>query len=332
MVLLNDVKKAHEKIQNRIHVTPIITSSQLNKHCEREVFLKAEHLQKTGSFKIRGATNAVMQAVAAGASFVTAASSGNHGQAVAYIAGQLGVSAVIVVPEDASRAKIEAIKDYGAEIEYCGLTSDERIPRAKQRAKERNGVYIPPYDDPAVIAGQGTIALEILEQLPNVDVIVVPVGGGGLMSGILCAVKNSKPEVHVVGVEPESANDTYLSLQNRRITAISGTSTLADGLRTTQPGDVTFPILQEHLDELVLVTEEEIKKAFQFLLERTKQLVEPSGATALAAVMVGKVGKPNEKIAVVLSGGNVDLYQISTLLKNDMFNDELSGKKGSKEV
>lgn len=331
VVRLNDVKKAHEKIQHSIHMTPIITSSQLNEHCEMEVFLKAEHLQKTGSFKIRGATNAVMQAVAEGARFITAASSGNHGQAVAYIADQLGIPAVIVVPEDASRAKVEAIKSYGAEIEYCGLTSAERIPRAKQRAKERNGVYIPPYDDPAVIAGQGTIALEILEQLPNIEVIVAPVGGGGLMSGILCAVKNSKPEVRVIGVEPESANDTYLSLQDGVITAISGTSTIADGLRTSQPGNLTFPIISEHLDELVLVSEEEIKEAFQFLLERTKQLVEPSGATALAAVMAGKVGKPNEKVAVVLSGGNVDLYQISTLLKSEMFNDELSGKKGSKE-
>ncbi|ANU24460.1 threonine ammonia-lyase [Planococcus donghaensis] len=315
MISLNDVEKAHKKIQDRIHMTPILTSSQLNKHCVREVFLKAEHLQKTGSFKIRGATNAVMQAVETGASFVTAASSGNHGQAVAYTASKLGVSAVIIVPEDASRAKIAAIKDYGAEIEYCGKTSAERIPRAKQLAKERNGVYIPPYDDAAVIAGQGTIALEILEQLPNLDVIVAPVGGGGLMSGVLCAVKNSKPGIRVVGVEPESANDTYLSLQAGKITAISGTSTIADGLRTTQPGDLTFRILQEHLDELVLVTEEEIKEAFQFLLERTKQLVEPSGATALAAVMAGKVGEPNERVAVVLSGGNVDLYQIATLVK-----------------
>ncbi|AIY04237.1 pyridoxal-5'-phosphate-dependent protein beta subunit [Planococcus sp. PAMC 21323] len=315
MVGLNDVKKAHEKIKSSIHVTPIMTSSQLNKQCEMEVFLKAEHLQKTGSFKIRGATNAVMQAVAEGARFITAASSGNHGQAVAYIASQLGVPAVIVVPEDANRAKLDAIKDYGAEVEYCGLTSAERIPRAKLRAKERNGVYIPPYDHQAVIAGQGTIALEILEQLPTIDVIVAPVGGGGLISGILCAVKNLKPEVRVIGVEPESANDTYLSLQNGEITAISATSTLADGLRTTQPGNLTFPIIKEHLDELVLVTEDEIKEAFKFLLERTKQLVEPSGATALAAVMSGKAGKKNERVAVVLSGGNVDLDQISKLLK-----------------
>lgn len=316
MVSLNDVKKAHKEIGDSIHKTPILTSSLLNERCGIQVHLKAEHLQKTGSFKIRGATNAVKQAMAEGASFITAASSGNHGQAVAYIAGQLGIRAVIVVPEDANRVKVEAIRAYQAEVEYCGLTSADRIPRAKQLAEDNYGVYIPPYDHPAIIAGQGTIAIEILEQVPDVDVIVVPVGGGGLIGGILCAVKALKPEVRVIGVEPETANDTFLSLQKGEITAISGTSTIADGLRTSQPGDLTFPILREHLDELVLVSEVEIKEAFQFLLERTKQLIEPSGATALAAVMAGKAGKVNEKAAVVLSGGNVDLYQISNILKS----------------
>lgn len=316
MVSLEDVKKAQQEIRGTIHRTPILTSSLLNERCGMEIFLKAEHLQKTGSFKIRGATNAVKQAVADGARSITAASSGNHGQAVAYIAGQLGVPAVIVVPEDANRAKVEAIKAYQAEVEYCGLTSADRIPRAKQLAEDNGGVYIPPYDHPAVIAGQGTIGLEILEQLEDVTVIVVPVGGGGLIGGILSAVKRSKPEVRVIGVEPETADDTFQSLRKGRITSISDTSTIADGLRTSQPGDLTFPILKDKLDELVLVSEEEIKEAFQFLLERTKQLVEPSGATGLAAVMAGKAGKANGKVAVVLSGGNVYLHQIPLFLKN----------------
>lgn len=316
MVSLEDVKKAQKEIHDTVHQTPILTSSLLDERCGMQVFLKAEHLQKTGSFKIRGATNAVKQALAGGACFITAASSGNHGQAVAYIAGQLGISAVIVVPEDANRAKVEAIKAYGAKVEYCGLTSADRIPRAKQLAEDNGGVYIPPYDHPAVIAGQGTIGLEILEQLQDVDVIVVPVGGGGLIGGILSAVKRSKAEVRVIGVEPDTADDTFQSLQQGRITSISSTSTIADGLRTSQPGDLTFPILKDYLDELVLVSEGEIKEAFQFLLERTKQLVEPSGATALAAVMAGKAGKANDKVAVVLSGGNVDLHQIPLFLKN----------------
>ncbi|ANU09029.1 pyridoxal-5'-phosphate-dependent protein subunit beta [Planococcus antarcticus DSM 14505] len=314
MVSLDDVKKAYREIGDTIQKTPILTSSLLNERCGMQVCLKAEHLQKTGSFKIRGATNAVKQAVAGGARFITAASSGNHGQAVAYIASQLGIPAMIVVPEDANRVKVEAIKAYQAEVEYCGLTSAERIPRAKQLAEDNHGAYIPPYDHPAVIAGQGTIAIEILKQVPDVDVIVVPVGGGGLIGGILCAAKALKPEVRVIGVEPETANDTFLSLQKGEITAISGTTTIADGLRTSQPGDLTFPILREHLDELVLVSEVEIKEAFQFLLERTKQLIEPSGATALAAVMAGKAGMADEKAAVILSGGNVDLYQIPHFL------------------
>ena len=315
MISLADVKNAQKEIQETIHRTPILTSSLLDEHCGMNVFLKAEHLQKTGSFKIRGATNAVKQAVADGARSITAASSGNHGQAIAYIAGRMGIPAIIVVPEDASRAKVEAIKAYGAEVENCGLTSAERIPRAKQLAKRSNGIYIPPYDHPAVIAGQGTIALEILEQVPEADAIVVPVGGGGLISGILSAAKKIKPSVRIIGVEPETANDTFLSLQKGEITAISGTSTIADGLRTSQPGDLTFPILKEHLDDLVLVSETEIKEAFRFLLERTKQLTEPSGATALAAVMAGKAGNANEKTVVVLSGGNVDLHQIADFLR-----------------
>lgn len=314
MISLNEIKKAHEEIRDTIHRTPILTSTLLNERSGMEVFLKAEHLQKTGSFKIRGATNAVKQAVAEGANFITAASSGNHGQAIAYVAGHLGIPAVIIVPEDANRAKVKAIETYHAKVEYCGLTSADRIPRAKQLAAENGGVYIPPYDHPAVIAGQGTIAIEILEQVSEATVIVVPVGGGGLISGILCAVKKMKPEIRVVGVEPETANDTFLSLKQGKIISIAGTSTIADGLRTSQPGDLTFPILKEHLDDLVLVTEEEIREAFQFLLERMKQLTEPSGATALAAVMAGKVSAPNEKVAVILSGGNVDLHQLINFL------------------
>lgn len=314
MISLEDIEKTREKISGIIHKTPILTSVLLGERCGMDVYLKAEHLQKTGSFKIRGAANAVQQAVAEGARFITAASSGNHGQAVAYIANHLGIPAVIVVPEDANRAKVEAIKAYGAQVEYCGTTSAERIPRARQLAEDGSGVYIPPYDHPAVIAGQGTIALEILEQVPDVGTIVVPVGGGGLIGGILCAVKSLKPEVRVIGVEPEIANDTFQSLQKGSITAIWGTETIADGLRTSQPGDLTFPILKEHLDELVLVSETEIKEAFQFLLERTKQLAEPSGVTALAAVMAGKAGRAGEKTAVVLSGGNIDLREMGLYL------------------
>lgn len=314
MVKLQDIQKAREEIKDLVHETPLLTSQLLDAKAGRQIFLKAEHLQKTGSFKIRGAANALKSAACEGAQFITAASSGNHGQAVAYIAGILGIPAVIVVPEDANRAKVAAIEAYGGQIEYCGFTSGDRIPRAKQLAEEKGGVYIPPYDHPHVIAGQGTIGLEILEQLPDVDVIVVPVGGGGLMSGILTAVKAIKPEVKIIGVEPETGYDTQLSLEAGRITAVTGSFSIADGLRTSQPGELTFPILQEHIDGIVLVTEDEIKNALLFTIERTKQLIEPSAATAVAAVLSGKAGTANDKIVVILSGGNMDLRNLGNLL------------------
>lgn len=314
MVTLADIRTAKENIKGYVHKTPILTSSLLDEVCENTIFLKSEHLQKTGSFKIRGATNKVQEAVKNGAKFITAASSGNHGQAVAYIANQLGVPATIVVPEDANIVKIAAIEAYNGKVVKCGTTSAERIPRAIELADENDGVFIPPYDDPYIIAGQGTLGLEILQQVPNVDIIVVPVGGGGLLSGILAAVKQLNPNVKVIGVEPDTANDTHLSLQAGTITAITPTKTIADGLRTSQPGDLTFPIVKKYLDDLVLVTEEEIKEALGFLLERTKQIVEPSSAVTIAAILSGKLNVKGKRIVAVLSGGNVDLRQLINLL------------------
>ncbi|MGY0692064.1 threonine ammonia-lyase [Virgibacillus sp. FSP13] len=313
MITINDIHQARKQIAEIIHETPIIKSQQLSALCGNDIYLKGEHLQKTGAFKIRGATNKVKQVVKDGATFVTAASSGNHGQAVAYIANELGISATIVVPEDATLSKIQAIEAYNGKIEKCGFTSAERLPRAKELAQNEGGVYIPPYDDPYIIAGQGTVGLEILEQLDNVDVVVVPIGGGGLISGILTAIKETKPHVKVIGVEPEIANDTFLSLEKGEITAISETRTIADGLRTSQPGDVTFPIVQKYLDKLVLVSEEEIRHALFFVLERMKQLIEPSSAVTVAAAMSGKLGIKDKKVACVLSGGNVDVRKLGEI-------------------
>ncbi|MBM7571180.1 threonine/serine dehydratase [Aquibacillus albus] len=315
MIPLTDIKKASEAIKDIAHRTPLLTSEQLNERSGNRVSLKSEHLQKTGAFKIRGATNKVKQAVLDGAKYITAASSGNHGQAVAYIANQLNVPATIVVPEDANPAKLDAIEAYNGKIVKCGTTSAERIPKAIALAEEAGGTYIPPYDDSYIIAGQGTVGLEIIEQLPDVDVIIVPVGGGGLISGILSAVKQLNPKVKVIGVEPETANDTYLSLQNKQITAIPPTLTIADGLRTSQPGDVTFPILLKHLDDLVLVSEEEIKAACRFVMERMKQVIEPSSAVSIAAVLSRKLAVQNKKVVAVVSGGNVDLKALQDLIQ-----------------
>ncbi|WP_088052839.1 threonine ammonia-lyase [Virgibacillus dakarensis] len=314
MITITEIHRARGQISDIINETPIITSKQLSSLCGNNVYLKGEHLQKTGAFKIRGATNKVKQAVKAGATFVTAASSGNHGQAVAYIADILGIDATIVVPEDATKSKIAAIQGYNGKIEKCGFTSAERLPRAQELARLENGVFVPPYDDPLIIAGQGTIGLEILEQLDDVDVVVVPIGGGGLISGILTAIKETKPQVTVIGVEPEMANDTYLSLEKGEITAIPETRTIADGLRTSQPGDRTFPIVQNYLDALVLVSEHEIRQAMFFVLERMKQLIEPSSAVSVAAAMFNKLHTQGKNVVCVLSGGNVDVGKLSRIL------------------
>lgn len=314
MISLKDVKAARERIGDITYVTPILKSEQLSKICGNQLFLKSEHLQKTGSFKIRGASNKVIQAIADGAKYVTAASSGNHGQAVAYVANKYGIPATIVVPEDVSLCKVNAIQAYNGKVEMCGTTSAERLPRAQEIAVQENGIFIPPYDDPYIMAGQGTIGLEIIDQLQDVDVIIVPIGGGGLISGILTAIKEANPKIKVIGVEPEIANDTYLSLQNKKITAILGTSTIADGLRTNQPGDLTFPVLMKYLDDIVLVSEDEIRLAFSFVMERMKQLIEPSSATTVAAAMFNKLPFQGKKVVTIISGGNVDLDKLSNFI------------------
>ncbi|WP_337969694.1 threonine ammonia-lyase [Virgibacillus salexigens] len=315
MVTFEAIKIARHTIADTINSTPILRSTQLSKLFGNHMFFKAEHLQQTGSFKIRGATNKVKQAVKDGASLVTAASSGNHGQAVAYIANQLGIPATIVVPEDANQSKLNAIKAYHGSIEKCGYTSADRLPRAEALAKENQGVVIPPYDDPLIIAGQGTVGFEILEQLEDVDVVVVPIGGGGLISGILTAIKEKKPSIKIIGVEPDTAQDTFLSLQSGQITSIPPTRTIADGLQTTHPGHVTFPIVQHYIDDVVLVREPEIKAALSIVLERMKQLIEPSSAVTVAAAMFNKISVHNKNVVCVLSGGNVDIRLIETMIQ-----------------
>ncbi len=314
MITVNDIYNARETITDTINNTPILESTQLSSICKNQMFFKAEHLQQTGSFKIRGATNKVKRAAQEGSSFVTAASSGNHGQAVAYIANQLGIPATIVVPEDANESKVNAIRSYKGKIEKCGMTSSERLPRAVEVAKENNGMIIPPYDDPLIIAGQGTVGLEILEQIDHVDVVVVPIGGGGLISGILTAIKETKPSIKVIGVEPETAKDTFISLQEGKITSIPPTITIADGLRTTHPGTLTFPIVKRFIDDIVLVSEVQIKQAMTFVLQRMKQLIEPSSAVTVAAAMFDKLGVYDKNVVCVLSGGNVDIQQLNAFI------------------
>lgn len=316
MITVEQIKEARERISSIIHETPIFESTLLTKLCGNNIYIKGEHLQKTGSFKIRGATNKVKISVEQGAKSFTAASSGNHGQAVAYIANELKVPATIVVPEDIILSKKQAILAYNGKVEKCGYTSAERIPRAIEIAKKTGGVFVPPYDSPHIIAGQGTIGLELLEQIDDIDAILVPIGGGGLISGILLAIKQLKPDIKVIGIEPEIAKDTYLSLKKGEITSYNGVNTIADGLRTSQPGDLTFPIIEKYVDDIVLVSEKSIKQAMFLILERTKQLIEPSSAVTVAAVLYNKINMTNKNIVCIASGGNVDLQSINELLPN----------------
>jgi threonine dehydratase len=297
MVTLADIQAARQRIQHLILRTPLIEDP-----AGSGLRFKAEHLQRTGSFKLRGAANRVMLAAEAGARSVVTGSSGNHGQAVAYIAQRLGLKATVVVPEDAPAVKVRGIQAWGATVEFCGLTSTERLARAAQIVAETGAVFIPPYDDPQIMAGQGTIGLEILEQWPDVETVYVPIGGGGLISGVATAIKELNPRVRVVGVEPELANDTYLSRQQGARVGIGATTTIADGLRTSIPGELTFPVVQRYVDEIVLVSEAEIRQAGRYLLEQVRQVVEPSGAVSVAAAL-----RAGGKAVAVISGGNLDL-------------------------
>ncbi|SFB02381.1 threonine dehydratase [Lentibacillus halodurans] len=314
MISMKNIDDAAGSIADVIHRTPVLTSHTLSVLSDKRMFLKGEHLQLTGAFKIRGATNKVKAVAKEGAQHIVTASSGNHGQAVAYIAEKLGLQATIVVPENAVSSKVAAIRGYGANVIAYGTTSTERLNKAESLIAEQKAVFIPPYDDPFIMAGQGTIGVEILEQIPDVDVVYVPVGGGGLISGISTAIKESKPGIKVIGVEPEQANDTSLSIKRDEITAIDHIDTIADGLRTSQPGALTFPVIQKYVDDIVLVTEDEIKEAFVFVLERMKQLIEPSAAVAVAAAMTNKAGLYGRNVCSVISGGNAAREQIASLL------------------
>ena len=278
------------------------------------VYFKAECFQKTGSFKARGATNKIRSLVGQDVAGVITASSGNHGQATAYVAGRFGFSAVIIVPEGAPRAKIDAARSYGAEVIVGGdfRNPEEILKRALSIAQERNLAPIHPFEDPLVIAGQGPIGLEILEDCPDVDTVIVPVGGGGLLSGIATALKLSKPSVKVFGVCPKDACSMYQSFREGKPVAVRDIQdTIADGLRAALVGEQTLQHALEYVDDVLTVSDDEIVDAMRLLWTRLKIVVEPAGATSFAAVNSGKVAAPvDSKVVCVLSGGNVDFDRI----------------------
>ncbi|MBI4629615.1 MAG: threonine/serine dehydratase [Candidatus Rokubacteria bacterium] len=304
---LDDVHAAARRLLGHIHRTPVISSQSVDDASGYRVFLKCESLQRAGSFKIRGALNKLLSLTPAErARGVVAYSSGNHAQGVALAARMTGTSAIICMPRDAPALKLEATRNYGAEIVFYDRQTDDRAALAARLVKETGRVLVPPYDDYAIMAGQGTAALELLQDVPSLDALVTPVGGGGLMAGCSTVAKALVPGLTVVGVEADTANDTALSLARGERVSIPPPPTIADGIRVTSPGVLTFPILQRHLAGIALVTDEEITGAVRFLALRARVVVEPTGAVGAAAALAGKLPVPRgARVGVVLSGGNI---------------------------
>jgi threonine dehydratase len=311
---LEDIRQAAARIQRLVHRTPVMSSRLFNAIAGVECFFKCENLQRGGAFKMRGAANFLLSLTPEERRRgVVTFSSGNHGQAVAIAAEQLGTAATIVMPEDAPKAKMEATRSHGARIITYDRKRENREEIGRRLAAETGAAVVPPYDHPWTIAGQGTAALELLEQVPELDAIVVPLGGGGLLSGVLIAAKGVNPTLNVFGVEPEIANDWALSIAQKERVEIPMPPTIADGLRTQKPGEITFPIVQAKADGVLLVSEDEMKAAIRFLLTRLKLVVEPSGAVAAAAALQHRVPPGVKRAGIVISGGNIDLPQLAEI-------------------
>ncbi len=301
------VQKAYLKIRDKVHRTPVIKSQKVNERAGGELFFKCENFQKVGAFKFRGATHTVGELPEEKAqNGVATHSSGNHAQAVALAAKQRGIPAHIVMPENAPKVKVNAVRDYGANITFCKSTQQARETTLKSVVEETGATFIHPYDNPEIIMGQGSAAIELLEDKPELDIILAPVGGGGLISGTAIAASGFSPKTKVIGTEPEVANDAYLSFKTGKLHPVQSTNTVADGLRTSL-SELTFSCIQEHVDDIVTVTEQEIIDAMRFIWERMKIIIEPSCAVPVAAVFNGKVDIQNKRAGIIISGGNMDL-------------------------
>ncbi|MFD4540311.1 pyridoxal-phosphate dependent enzyme [Streptomyces bauhiniae] len=311
---LDDVRAAAARLAGVAHRTPVLTSRTLNARVGAEVFIKCENFQRVGAFKFRGAYNAAAQLppdqLAKG---IAAFSSGNHAQAVALAARELGTTAVILMPEDAPRSKMEATLGYGAEVVTYDRYTEERSVLGEGLARDRGLALIPPYDHLDVIAGQGTAALELLEETGELGALVVPVGGGGLIAGSSVAAKSLYPAVRMIGVEPEAGDDTKRSLESGERVTIPVPRSIADGQVLPSPGEITFALNQRLVDAIALVSDEEIVDAMRFAFERLRIVLEPSGATPLAALLSGRVENLPPRVGVIASGGNIDTRRFAEL-------------------
>ena len=308
------VREAAVRIRPLTRRTPVMTSRSVDERAGAQVFFKCENFQRGGAFKIRGASNLILSIAPADLPRgVVAFSSGNHAQATAIAARHRGTTATIVMPLDAPRSKLEPTRALGAKIVTYDRLRENREEIAAAILKESGATLVPPYDHPMIMAGQGTTALELLEDAPSLDALVVCVGGGGLLAGCATIAKSINPGIRIFAIEPERANDTYLSMQSGERVEILPPDTIADGLRSPQPGRLTFPVLQKYIEQVILVSEYEIRETVKFLLSRMKILAEPSGAVAPAAVLFQKLPAGIRSVGVIISGGNMDLDQLAGL-------------------
>jgi len=308
----DDVRAAAKRIQPLARRTPVLTSDVFNSEAGVNVFFKCENLQRGGAFKIRGASNLILSLPADTlARGIVTYSSGNHAQAVAIASKHVGAKATIVMPQDAPRSKMEATRSHGPVIITYNRHTESREAIAEHILKETGGTVVPPFDHPMIMAGQGTAALELLEETGPLDAVITPVGGGGLISGTATIAKAMHPAIRVFAGEPEGANDTYLSLQAGERVLVAHPNTIADGLRSPRPGELTFPVIREKVERISLVSDQEIRDTVKFMLLHLKILVEPSGAVPAAAVLFRKIPSEIRSIGVVLSGGNIDFEELA---------------------
>ena len=313
--MFKEVEAARERLRLIANRTPVMTSRTLNAITEGQIFLKCENFQRIGAFKFRGAYNAISQLPPEEKrNGVITHSSGNHAQAVALAAKLLGVKAIIIMPENASLVKMAATQGYGTKIVLCGIKPTDRAEKTSELIEEHGYTLIHPYNDLNVIYGAGTAAYELIEEAGSIDIILAPVGGGGLISGTSIAVKGLCPEAQVIGVEPKNADDAYRSFKAGKIFPSVNPNTIADGLKTSL-GSNTFMIIRENIDDIITVTEKQILEAMKFLWERMKLVVEPSGAVPLAGLQYGGLKAKDKKVGVIISGGNVDLTAFFKLLE-----------------
>ncbi|MCB1050110.1 MAG: threonine/serine dehydratase [Acidobacteria bacterium] len=310
---LEDVLAAYSRIKKNVRKTPLLTSRLINERLGCEVYFKSEHLQTTGSFKARGALNFLLTEHSGSKSFTTY-SSGNHGQALSWACTRIGAKAVVFVPEDASRAKVSAIEQYGGIVRRAGHWPHERLEACLAYAEANQATIVPPFEDERIIAGQGTVLLEVLEDLPVFDALLVPGGGGGLLSGTSLVCKTLRPKTTVFSCESQSANDIALSLQAGKPVAIDPPKTIADGIRHLKPGSLTWPVFSQYVDEGLTCQEETIRAAMALVARHMKQIFEPTGAVSLACLMDNPKRFQGQTVVLIVSGGNVDLEDYCRLV------------------